>query len=311
MLDVTLIILPIFLTILVGYLLLRFHILEKEHIKVLGLFLIKVALPCLLLVNISAQDFSQLIQVPFLVSYSLASLVVFSLALIIYLRKFNYPLNEAGVMGMGAAMSNTGFIGSGLLYLFLGERAAIYFGMAFLIENFIIFFLFLICLELSKKNTHLLKMLQSALVNILKNPIVIALILGFFLSAMQIPLPEALIKVFKPIGQISAPLGLLVIGGSLYGTSIGAQKHLAQDACILLGLKLILMPVLVYGIFQFFPSASDEMIFAGTLLASVSMVGIFAIFAQQLNMQKAPPILLITTLMSIFSLSIVIHYLKF
>lgn len=128
---------------------------------------------------------------------------------------------------------------------------------------------------------------------------------------MQIPLPEALIKVFKPIGQISAPLGLLVIGGSLYGTSIGAQKHLAQDACILLGLKLILMPVLVYGIFQFFPSASDEMIFAGTLLASVSMVGIFAIFAQQLNMQKAPPILLITTLMSIFSLSIVIHYLKF
>ena len=118
-----------------------------------------------------------------------------------------------------------------------------------------------------------------------------------------------LAQVLKPIGQISAPLGLLVIGGSLYGISIGTQKHLAQDAALMVSLKLIVMPCLVYLLFQLFPHASDEMIFAGTLLASVSMVSIFAIFAQQFNMQKGPPILLVTTLLCIFSLSIVIHYL--
>ena len=309
MLEIASIILPIFLTILIGYLALHFSMLSKEHVKLLGLFIIKISLPCLLLVSISSQDFHSLLQPPYLISYGVASFAIFICAVLIYYKLFKAPLTEAGVMGMGAAMSNTGFIGSGLLYLFLGEKAAIYFGMTFLIENFIVFLMFLICIELNQHHAPLRQIFKTGLMNIAKNPLIIALVSGFVLSACQLPLPELLQKTLRPIGQTSAPLGLLVIGGSLYGISLRAQTHLGRDIAVIAILKLLLMPLLVYGMFQLFPSASAEMIFAGVLLSSVSMVGLFAVFGQQYGLQKVPAILLVNTIFCIISLSAVIHFL--
>lgn len=309
MLDIIRLIIPIFITILLGYLTVSFGLLNKDHFKAIELFVIKVALPCMLIVSISSQDFTTLLQVPYLVSFGLASFIVFSIALFIYFKLFKQSLTHASVMAMGSSMSNTGFIGSGLLYLFLGEKAAIYFGMSFLLENFIVFLLFLICLEIGKSKTTFKNILKSGILSIIQNPIVIALFLGFLFSACDIVLPHILIKVLQPIGQTAMPLGLLVIGGSLYGISIASQNNLARDAMILSTLKLVLMPLLVYSLFLLFPSADAEMIFAGTLLASVSMIGIFAVFGQQYEMQKVPAILLICTLCSILSLSTVIHFL--
>ena len=309
MLDIIKIILPIFITILIGYLIAYFQMLNKDQFKIIGLFIIKVSIPCLLIVSISSQDFHTLIQAPYLISYGSASFIVFLTTLIMYFKVFAMPLNASSVMAMSSSMSNTGFIGSGLLYLLIGERAAIYFGMTFLIENFVVFLMFLICLEFSKTRAPIQDILKNSIINVLKNPIVIALLLGSSMSLCSLQLPELLLNVIKPIGQTSMPLGLLVIGGSLYGITLMAQKSLGRDIAITLGLKLIILPTLVYSIFHLFPSATAEMIFAGTLLASVSMVGMSAVYAQQYDMKKVPFILLMSTLCSIISLTTVIHFL--
>lgn len=310
MFDIIKIILPIFITIFIGYLIAYSQVIHKDHFKVIGVFIIKVSIPCLLVVSISSQDFHSLIQVPYLVSYGVASFVVFMAALTIYFKIFKQPLSHASIMAMGSSMSNTGFIGSGLLYLLLGEKAAIYFGMAFLVENFVVFLMFLICLEMGKSNLSLSEILKIGLSNIIKNPIVIALIVGSIMSLFSIHLPEMLLKVLKPIGQTCMPLGLLVIGASLHGISIASQHNLGRDVVITSGLKLVIMPILVYGLFQLFPNANNEMVFAGTLLASVSMVGMFAVFGQQFDMKKVPSILMISTLLSVISMSTVIHFLQ-
>jgi malonate transporter and related proteins len=309
MLEIAVIIMPIFLTICIGYLTLHLKILTKDHIKVLGHFIIKVSIPILLLVSISSQDFHSLVQIPYLISYGVSSLIVFLTALIIYIKIFREGLTQASVMSMGSSMSNTVYIGSGILYLFLGEKAAIYFGMTFLIENFLILLLFLICLELDKQTAPINQILIECFVNVIKNPIVIALISGLLLSSLEIRLPEFLQQILKPIGQTSTPLGLLVIGGSLYGLSLSSHQKLGRDIATIAGLKLILMPLLVYGLFQLFPNATSEMVFAGVLLSSISMVGIFAVFGQQFDMQKVPPILMTTTLLCIINLSFIIRLL--
>ena len=309
MLEIAVIIMPIFLTICIGYLTLHLKILTKDHIKVLGHFIIKVSIPILLLVSISSQDFHSLVQIPYLISYGVSSLIVFLTALIIYIKIFREGLTQASVMSMGSSMSNTVYIGSGILYLFLGEKAAIYFGMTFLIENFLILLLFLICLELDKQTVPINQILIECFVNVIKNPIVIALISGVLLSSLEIRLPEFLQQILKPIGQTSTPLGLLVIGGSLYGLSLSSHQKLGRDIATIAGLKLILMPLLVYGLFQLFPNTTSEMVFAGVLLSSISMVGIFAVFGQQFDMQKVPPILMTTTLLCIINLSFIIRFL--
>lgn len=310
MFEILSLILPIFCIITLGYVLAWKTWINAQQSKFLGMFVIKVALPCLLLVNISAQNFSALLQYQFLLSYAIASASIFIIIILLYQKVFHRPLTQASVMAIGASMSNTGFIGSGLLFLFLGERVAIYFGMAFLVENFVLFLMFLMCLEMSGQKIALHRAIGAGLVNVLKNPIIIALLLGASFSALGLTLPTLIYNSLKPIGQTAAPLGLLVIGASLFGVSGFKKPHLIRDICIISGAKLILLPYFVYLLFLCFPDSTAEMIFAGVLLSSVSMVGIFAVFGQQYDMQETPSILLITTSLSIISLFISIHYLR-
>lgn len=310
MFDILSLILPIFFIIALGYILAWKKWINLEQSKFLGMFVIKIALPCVLLVNISAQNFSALLQYQFLLSYAIASASIFIAILLLYRKVFGQPLTQASVMAIGASMSNTGFIGGGLLLLFLGERASIYFGMAFLVENFVVFLMFLMCLEFSEQKMALHRAILAGVVNVLKNPIIIALIFGALFSAFGLKLPDLIIHSLKPIVQTAAPLGLLVIGASLFGASNFRTPTLIRDICIISGAKLILFPCFVYLLFLCFPNTTAEMIFAGVLLASVSMVGMFAVFGQQYNMQETPTILLITTSLSLISLLVTIHYLR-
>lgn len=311
MLQILIILLPIFLTLAIGYAAVAFKLLTPEHIKIMGLFVIKIALPCLLITSLSSQDFSSLLQTPYLVSYSVASFVMFFGILLLYLKVFRESLSYSSVYALGASMSNTGFIGSAVLYLILGAKGTVYFAMSFLVENFVVFLVFLTCLEMGKSTeSDVIKILKTSLLGIIKNPMVIALLIGFGCSVLQISLPQWLYQTLKPIGQTASPLGILVIGGSLYGIQVFSQSGIWRDLSLIFCCKILVFPALVYGIFLCFPSATEEMIFAGVLCASISMASMFGVFGQQVGVAKAPPILLVTTLGSIVSMTAVIHWLQ-
>lgn len=297
---------PIFLTIFLGYFIVARNILSKDQIKVLGLFVIRLAVPCLLVVSISAQNLASLWQPQYLLSYGLVSLLIFALILLLYFKVFKTPLSQASVFALGASMSNTGFMGGAILHSVLGANAAIYFAITFLLENFIVFLPFLICLEIGQQQQANFKtILLQTLKNIMRNPIILALILGVSMSALQLQFPKFIFDVLMPIGKIAAPLGLFVVGGSLYG--IKKINNISRDASIIISTKLVAMPLLVYLVFLCLPNTTPEMIFAGVLLASMSMATLFGVFAQGLGMgERSSTILLITTIGTILSTSTVI-----
>ena len=309
MLDIIYLISPIFITILLGYLIPYFKFFKKEDFNIVGLLIIKISVPCLLFVSISSQNFESLVQIPYLLAYSAASLSIFLFTLILYRFFFKQPIDQSSIMAMGTSMSNTGFIGGGLLYIFLGPKAAIYFGMTFLVESLVIFFIFLICIELKSNQLKFRYILLKGFINALKNPIIISIFLGSIFSLFSIKLPDPIIQTLKPIGQTTIPFGLLAIGASLYGIRLRSQEHLMRDVIVISSLKLIALPICVYTFFQLFPGVDHEMIFAGVLLSSVSMVGLYGIFGQQYNMKNVPIILLMTTLFSVLSIATFIQLL--
>lgn len=306
MLELIKVIMPVFGIIFLGFLAVSSKLMGKDQLKSLGMYVIKIALPCILIVNISAQKMSDLWQPQYLLSYGLVSFALFSFLLWLYQRKFNQPLNQAAVLAMGGSMSNTGFIGGATLHLILGPSAAVYFAMTFIIENFIVFLMFLVCLEMhSQKQTKLMKMIVPTLHNIFKNPIIIALCLGVGLSALQIQLPVLLKQILEPVGKTAGPLGLFVVGGSLYG--IKSLKNIGRDASIIFISKMIGMPVLLYLVFLCMPNTNPEMIFAGVLLSSISMVTMFTVFGQSFEIgEKTSAILLLCTIANILTVAAVI-----
>lgn len=306
MLEIFKVIYPIFGIIFLGFLSVYLQLIAKEQLKTLSIFVIQVGLPCILIVNIPAQKISDLWQPQYLISYGLASIALFIPLLFLYYRKFNEPLNRAAVYAMGGSMSNTGFIGGAILHLILGPTAAIYFAMTFLVENFIVFLLFLICLEISEqRNTKNLQVILQTLKSIVKNPIIIGLTLGTALCIVGIQLPESLLKILEPIGKTAGPLGLFVVGGSLYG--ITTLKNTGRDLVIIFISKMILMPILVYLLFLYMPNTNQEMIFSGVLLSSISMVTMFSVFGQSFDMsEKTSAILLLCTVANLLTVTTVI-----
>ena len=296
MLNLITVILPIFGMMLIGFLAVALKLLDKTQLGALGAFVIKVALPSILLVNISAQEWANVWQPQYLISYAVVSLVMFIALLWLYRYQFNTPLHQSAVFAMGGSMSNTGFIGGATLHLILGPAAAVYFAMTFIVENFIVFLLFLVCLEMhGKSQSNVFKTVSTTIKSIFKNPIIIALCISVMMCLFQIQLPPIAKSILEPIGKATGPLGLFVIGGSLYG--VKAFQHLSKDTVIITLSKMVIMPVLVYCVLSNMPNVSQEMLFAGVLLAGISMVTMFGIFGQQTGIaEQTSTTLLLCTL---------------
>ena len=302
---------PIFCLIGLGYLALSRQLLSVEHVQALGQFVIKIALPSLLFLNLPQQPIQQLWQPSYFIAYSVASLLPFALLLWLYRTCFQRHLAESALYAMGGSMANTGFIGTAVLTLILGAQAAPFIAITFLIENLLIFLLFILCLEVSKQSSqHWPTLLKRSVINIIKNPIIVALCLGCFLSLMQWPLPDVVSATIQPLAHTTAGLGLFVIGAGLYGMRTHFDRSIWKDAAVIALVKLVLMPTLVYILLSTMPNTSPEMIFSGVLLASVSMVTLFGVFGQSLGLQaRSAPILMLTTLGSSISMSVVIYVL--
>lgn len=86
---------------------------------------------------------------------------------------------------MGASMSNTGFIGTAVLSLLMGSHAAIYISLTLILENLLILALVLALAEAGQQEQQ--KRVWSGwhaktAQNLLKNPVIIAIILGMIVS---------------------------------------------------------------------------------------------------------------------------------
>ena len=306
MFEIFSVIYPVFGMILLGYIATALKLINKEQLGGLGGFVIKIGIPALLIINIPAQTIADLWQPQYLVSYGLASLIMFSVMLLLYSRHYKAPLNHAAIFALGGSMSNTGFIGSSILLLILGPSAAIYFAMTFIVENFIVFLMFLVCLEISRqKDAHAAKILIETLKNIVKNPIIIGLTTGTVLCIFGLQLPQAMINIVEPISKTAGPLGLFVVGGSLYG--IKTLKNTGRDARLMFLSKMLCMPLLVYLLFLCMPNTNPEMIFAGVLLSSISMVTMFSVFGQSFNLgERTSAILLLCTVANLVTIPVII-----
>ncbi|MEA4824376.1 MAG: AEC family transporter [Clostridiaceae bacterium] len=92
---------------------------------------------------------------------------------------------------------------------------------------------------------HGIKRLRCALIEILKNPLIIASILSYAVILTRITLPSALYKTLSNLKDVGTPLALIALGGTLTFSSMRSNAKALFGACI--G-KLVLMPALVLPI---------------------------------------------------------------
>jgi len=233
---------PICLLLFLGWFFRKTNTINDEFIEIASKLVFKVTLPTMLFMSIiktsheSEIDFS-------LASYSVASNFLFFL-LVLLLTK--YCINEKrdhGVIIQGAFRSNTAIIGLAYVANVYGDVgiavAAVYVACTTMLYNI----LSVIVLS-PKQDKAKAQMIVGVLKSLLKNPLIIGILLGLVFFVLAIPVPQMVIKTGQYFSNMTLPIALLCIGGSL---NLQALKSNSLNCYFSCALKIIAAPILITG----------------------------------------------------------------
>lgn len=304
MLEILAIIGPLFVAIAVGFAAVRTGAYDKADIRVLGRFVIQLALPALLFKSLSERSFGEIINLDYLGAYALGSLAALAVACggALFLKNLSRP--ALGMVAVGSALSNSGFIGFPLVLQFLGSGATVAIALSMLVENLVILPTSLIIAESARgdgrSRTQALLALFSGL---LRNPLILAIVAGILCSLLQIRLPVPVGRVVDMFAAASGAVALFVIGGTLVGLHPGGDMPRILWVCF--G-KLVVHPLAVALLMVAFAPADPVLRTAGILIASLPMLSIFPILGQKYDEESwCASGLLVATVSSFVTLSLV------
>jgi len=288
------VIVPIFLLLALGYLSVKCQILKKEQVEMVGAFVIKVALPLLFFQFLASKDLHEIWYFEYFAVYTSVTLLLYGFSFWLMRRQFRNTSSHSAVLSLGAAMSNTGLIGTAVLTLLVGQHAMTYTSLVVIIESMILIPMVLILAALGTQHqANLGSLVKSTILMLFKNPLFMGVMLGMACAIFKIRLPIYLDQVFAMIGQTASPLALFAIGGGIVGMSL---KYVNLQSFYLVFSSNILMPILMYLGLSRLTQLSQEMIYAGTLIAALPMPTIFGMLGQAygLNERTLTPLLMST-----------------
>lgn len=299
------VIFPVFFLLFLGFLSVRIQLITKEQITALSVFVIKIALPALLLHALASKNLHEIWYPSYFFVYAGVTALLFTLSFMIGLKVFSNTFTHASILSHGASMSNTGLLGAAILTLLMGSEAMIYISLVVIIESVLLVPMVLVLAEIGRQNQpNFTEILKSILLTLFKNPLFLSVFIGMGCAILQLQIPHHLDQVFVMLGQTAAPLALFIIGGGMVGLTI---KSVNTQTLYLVFSKNICMPILVYLGLSYFTDLDQKMIYAGTLIAALPMPSIFGIFGQIYGLnEKALTPLMISTVLSFIVVSILI-----
>ncbi|CAB1209868.1 AEC family transporter [Acinetobacter bouvetii] len=288
------VIVPIFFLLALGYLSVKLQLLSKEQVNAVGAFVIKIALPALFFQSLAAKDLHEIWYPEYFAIYTGVTFLLYILAFVIITQYFKNTHSQASVLSLGAAMSNTGLIGTAVLSLLMGQKAMVYTSLVVIIESVLLIPVVLILAEMgTQQKANLFAIIKNTLLMLLKNPLFMGVMLGIACAIFQIHIPKQLDQVLSLLGQTASPLALFSIGGGIVGLTL---KYVNVQSFYLVVSSNLLMPLLMFLGLSYLTDVSQEMVYAGTIIAALPMPTIFGMLGQAygLNEKTLTPLLMST-----------------
>jgi malonate transporter and related proteins len=295
---------PIYLIIALGYGATRWGGFATADMRVLGKFVIQLALPAMLFSALAQRSVREVFNLQYLAAYALACGAVLVLGFVWTRRVTRQSMSFSSMVAMGMGCPNSGFVGYPVLFLVLGGSvASVSLALNVLVENLLLVPVLLVLSDLGdhrKGAWHLV--LWQSLKGLLRNPMVLSMAAGVAASLAGVTLPAPLSRTVQLFAQASGALSLFVIGGSLVGLHI--KGTLGTVAKISAG-KLLLHPLAMLLVLGWVVPVDDPQLRAAALLScAMPMLGIYAILSQRHGHEgTASAALLVTTVASFVTLS--------
>jgi malonate transporter len=297
---------PVFLIIAVGYFAKRIKIINEVFVDVTAKFVFQISLPVFIFLKISVLDLSQVFEFKQIIYIYLGTIVTYFLIWFSTIHFINNPKDKSAFI-QGAFRGNYAIVGLALISNLFGHdalgKATII--LAFLLPLYNVLAVIVLTIPLKTEEKSIIK---SAFYDILLNPLILAVLFALPFSFFKIKLPEMFITTGGFLSDLALPLALVGIGGSINTENLKRASNLAFTSSII---KIVLIPIiLTFGAYLLGYKDIDLgimfILFAcPTAIASFIMADVMGA-----NSKLAGNIIMITTLGSVFTISLGILILK-
>ena len=230
---------PIFILVLLGLGLKRWGFIDDTFVTMSSRLVFSLCLPVLLFTTITSIDMATTMALDVL-GFSVAGTVLtFALSWLVALLWVR-PRIDRGVFVQASFRSNLGVVGLALCANAYGKE-----GLALaslLMADMTVLFNILSVVVLAYYNAARAISWRGVLVDILRNPLIVAIVLALLVNFVQLPIPAVLKSTGAYLGSLALPLALLGTGASM---NLKALRHSSSVTVLCLLLKTLLLPALI------------------------------------------------------------------
>ena len=303
--------LPVFLVMVLGYALKQMGMLNENFVTVANKFNFKVTLPFMLFRDISSVDIRQVFDGKYVLFCALASTAC--CWLIRGMTKlFVKDRSLRGAFVQGSFRSSAAVMGLAFIQNIYGESAMGPLMIIGAVPLYNIFSVIVLTFEAQPEEGAAgkrdMSKIREACINILKNPIIIAIALGLVTALIGIDFPAVIDTTVNNVAKMATPLALVALGAGFEGRKALAKMGPTLWAALI---KLVFQPALLLPLAVWMGFTGEKMIGILIMLASPTTPSCY-IMAKNMRNDGVltASIVVTTTLLGAFTLTAWIFILR-
>lgn len=295
---------PIFLIILMGYVLKRIGMFNIDITNVMNKFNFTITLPVLLFQDISSIKIREVFDLKYILFCAIATSIAFW-GLWLFTKLF---LKNKAIMGEFVQASFRGsaaVLGIALIQNIYGISVMTPLMIIGAVPLFNIYSVLVLTFESKQDHERTMK---KAMIGIIKNPIIIGILAGLLFSFFNVSFPIIIDSTIGMIARIATPLALIGIGVGFEGRKAISMIKPTIVASII---KLFVLPALLLPVAVWLGFTMDKLIAVLIMLGSPATPSCY-IMARNMGHEGvlSSSIVVMTTLLSAFSLTVLIFILR-
>ena len=245
---------PVFMVIILGYILMRVGFLTKEFTEVADKYVFKVALPVLLFKQIGTADIRSEFDIRFVLFCMIVTTVMFGIVWLLA-RIFIRDKSMVGAFAQGSVRGSAAILGIAFIDNIYGSSG--------MVPLYNIYSVIILTVE-ARDNKNGKEAIKKSFINVLKNPIIIGIFLGMIVACTGLKIPTIPLKAINSVAATATPIALIVVGAGFEG-----KKAIAKTGPTLVAvfIKLIVLPLI------FLPVAVKMGFRREALVAIIIMLG--------------------------------------
>ena len=256
---------PIFLVMVIGYILKQIGMLNDNFVTVANRFNFKVTLPFMLFRDISGVDIRAVFDIRYVLFCALVSTACFW---IIWggVKLFLKDQSMRGAFVQASFRSSAAVMGLAFIQNMYGSSAMGPLMIVSAVPLYNIFSVIVLTFEGARSGEVDPKQkVKDACINIAKNPIILGILAGLVVGLLGIDFPVIVDKTVNSVAQMATPLALITIGAGFEGRKALAKIRPTIAASMI---KLVVQPLIFLPVAAWMGFRGEQMIAILIMLAS-------------------------------------------